>query len=1398
MEKDKKYYLGLDIGTDSIGWAVTDTDYKVLRHNNKPMWGVHLFNQAQTAAVRRANRTARRRLERRKQRLALLQGLFAEAIEPIDSSFFVRLDESNLYQEDKRSRQRFSLFADKNFNDATFHRTYHTVYHLRAAMLDAVDPDPRLVYLAIHHIVKYRGHFLLEGDELSSTEDITAPLEAINQWLAEKEDEQDTPLPTLRIDNVDAIKAALCLPTLSARKERLKEVFGVEDNSLKSLVDIIAGGKVPAVRVKAFHLNKEDNISISLEADKDAVEAELREKLGDDYIVIENAWLLYDYGRLHRLLGDHKYISQGMIEKYAKHKKDLALLRAVYRQYFTPEQYKEMFAAPPDGKCNYTVYSGKYDYGRRGTPPLEVSKESRKNRTKEDFYKFVKAELNANEAAMKDPRVLAILQDIEDGAFMPKQVSKANAVLPYQCNLAELRAILDNVCRYPRYAFLLRVDDDGIRVRDKIESLVSFRMPYYVGPINNHSGKYWVVRHADGKIYPWNLQQMIDLAASEQNFTQRMTKDCPYIPGAKVLPKCSLLYEEASMLNLINVIRIDGTLLAVDVKNRLSAYLATPQDGRSIGKLTKAGLKKWLVSQGVLSSSEAQQVTITGMDDEIPNGRRTWAAMHKLLGSAQAVQDNLAHLELFILWATICGPDKTNLRKRITAYCKDNGNIFDADQIKAFAGLTFKGWGRYSKQLLLDRYGTDMDTGEVQCVSLLQMLRSTNCNISELLNSEQYGFAQSLRQLNPAPEGNVDYDDIDALYCSPAVKKQIWQVIRLVNEIKQVLPEPVKVFVEMARDDAEEAKKKKGKRTIERKAQISKALDALYKDKQRIVAQNEVNVRGQFDALDAKSLQSNKLYLYFMQNGLDAYTGEPIDYNNLAAYDRDHIYPRSKIKDDSLLNNLVLTYSLQNKKKTDVYPISPEVQTRMRPIWQQWLKAGLITKEKFNRLTRTTPLTEQECADFINRQLVETRQSTKEVCRLLKQIFPDTEIVYSRASLVSDFRQGVAYDYQNEHEIYHPFVKVRDINDLHHAKDAYLNIVVGNVFNTKFGHNAEVYFKTHNVDHFALSRLYTKDIGGAWGGGAQGTMQQVIRTMGTNAMLFTRESYRAHGILNKVTILSKAEATIPVKQGAQGKRAIMADTAKYGGYSDEVRNYYMLVQHTKTKGKKQSVCYTFVGVRGRYAQSLTDDAARVRYCLQQGYQQPIVLLNAIKIDSMFAFDGLLLTLSGATGARIVWKLGVQMGFDLATESYLKKLYNVVEKQQKLDKSKQQYTLDQYDGITESQNLAIYDNLTMRLSAEPYSAVSAMRTYAKNLTEKRNAFIALPPLQQCLVLAQILRIVKCDAQMSDLSALGLSPNSGRILLPSTFDSLDGIVMVHRSITGIFEQKIPLCTLPAHKQ
>ena len=82
-----EYYLGLDIGTDSVGWAVADNQYNVLKFNGKSMWGIRLFDAAQTAAERRMFRTARRRVERRRWRLELLQELFQNEIEKRDPDF---------------------------------------------------------------------------------------------------------------------------------------------------------------------------------------------------------------------------------------------------------------------------------------------------------------------------------------------------------------------------------------------------------------------------------------------------------------------------------------------------------------------------------------------------------------------------------------------------------------------------------------------------------------------------------------------------------------------------------------------------------------------------------------------------------------------------------------------------------------------------------------------------------------------------------------------------------------------------------------------------------------------------------------------------------------------------------------------------------------------------------------------------------------------------------------------------------------------------------------------------------------------------------------------------------------------------------------------------------------
>ena len=38
-----KYYLGLDMGSASVGWAVTDENYHLVRRKGKDLWGCANF-----------------------------------------------------------------------------------------------------------------------------------------------------------------------------------------------------------------------------------------------------------------------------------------------------------------------------------------------------------------------------------------------------------------------------------------------------------------------------------------------------------------------------------------------------------------------------------------------------------------------------------------------------------------------------------------------------------------------------------------------------------------------------------------------------------------------------------------------------------------------------------------------------------------------------------------------------------------------------------------------------------------------------------------------------------------------------------------------------------------------------------------------------------------------------------------------------------------------------------------------------------------------------------------------------------------------------------------------------------------------------------------------------------
>ena len=223
----ENYYVGLDIGTDSVGWAVTDRQYNLLRAKGKDMWGAYLFDPAKTAAERRGYRTARRRTARVRQRIKLLQELFAPEVYAVDPAFFIRMEKSKFVETDKTIDGKDAIFHDEAFGDKEFYKKFPTIYHLRAAFLDLqqarVDFNAdSSQYINQQELVQAS---LIRLNELMAGPDVNAPLQIcdslirVNSRLEEGELLKrmlQTNASLLKADRNTAL-AGLDLKTLQAR-----------------------------------------------------------------------------------------------------------------------------------------------------------------------------------------------------------------------------------------------------------------------------------------------------------------------------------------------------------------------------------------------------------------------------------------------------------------------------------------------------------------------------------------------------------------------------------------------------------------------------------------------------------------------------------------------------------------------------------------------------------------------------------------------------------------------------------------------------------------------------------------------------------------------------------------------------------------------------------------------------------------------------------------------------------------------------------------------------------------------------------------------------------------------------------------------------------------------------
>lgn len=1346
-ETNAAYYIGFDIGTNSVGWAVTDESYHVLYHRKKAMWGSRLFDEALTAVERRISRTTRRRIGRRRWRIELLQDIFAEEICKVDPAFFQRLKDSRLWAEDKTEQQKFSLFSGETFNDIDFYRDYPTIYHLRKALLTQEGPfDVRLVYLALHHLVKHRGHFLFNG----SVEKATSFASVYENFENCMQDEMDI---VLDCRSQEELEDTLKNHSLSKRDKSAKimEIFycARSDKQLKAVIDLICGKKAKLAEVFMDDSLKEmEKASISFaegeyDETRDAIEPDLQDRCG----VIDICKSLYDWSVLADILAGgefegNSYLSVAKVKTYEKHKKDLRRLKDIILQA-GKEVYRDFFQKK--GKANYCAYIG---YTVANGKKTKVKKCSYEDLKKEIRQIFSKAGIESAEAEN-------ILAELDNETFLPLQVSKDNGVIPYQVNEIEVRKILENASAY--LPFLKECDPDGLTAEEKIIKLFKFRVPYFVGPLNTVNNKNaWAVRRQPGAIRPWNLEEKIDFEKSGEIFIRRMTNKCSFLTGKDVIPKNSLLYSEYMVWNEINNIKTGADKLSVDLKMKL---FETVYKKRKNVKLKH--VREFLVSEGVDLNEQA----LSGVDTSLKASLGSYHDFRKIFGEDIKNYKTQQMAEKLINWITVyCGDEKMLKRVIRREYGTD---VISDEQLSKIVRLRYQGWGRLSRELLDGIRGASEETGESG--TILYMLRNTNDNLMQLLG-QRYTFMETIERENALGSGDMGaftYENVlGDVVASPAVKRAVWQTLLIAKEVTKIMGcDPKKIFIEMARGDGEK------KRTTSRK---DKLLE-LY----RSIKDSERDWVKEIDARDESEFRSLKLYLYYTQVGRCMYTGEKIDLKKITdanVYDRDHIYPQSKTKDDSL-DNLVLVDRKVNAKKSDGM-ISADIQKKMQIHWKMLKDKGFISDKKYERLMRKTPLTEEELAGFISRQLVETSQSSKLVAQLVKECFADSTIVYVKAELASRLRRDEL-----------DMIKVRSLNDLHHAKDAYLNIVAGNVYHEKFTNNPLKWLKQSKGEKYSLNHMYDFDLTRndqvIWRRGKDGSMKTVREQMQKNDIQYTRyATVNKHGqnggFFNQMPVSRNDNPGVPLKKGLP--------VEKYGGYKTLTPAYFSLVESESKKGEKiRSIEMVPLYLAGQFERG---EASFEKYCKEQiGLKNPRVILPKIKKDSLLVINKFPMHLRGTTGKQLSFQVAVQLCLPEDFCIYLKKIEKYIQRNTEY-KGKGLLPVDEkWDGLSKDKNIKLYDMLCGKLINTIYKY--RPNNQGEKLVQHREIFSELSTEEQCIVLNEILWFMRCKPRtIADLKLLGQSSNSGNIGVNKVISNFESAILINQSVTGLFEQKIDL--------
>ncbi|WP_394953614.1 type II CRISPR RNA-guided endonuclease Cas9 [Scardovia wiggsiae] len=1068
------YGVGLDLGNGSVGWVAMDKDYHLIRARGNELIGARLFHPANTAKERRTHRTTRRRYSRRRWRLRMLDSLFASELAKVDLNFLARRKYSWVHPKDEQNHENWygSIIFGSKEQDKQFYKDYPTIYHLRKKLMEDTERhDIREIYVAIHHIVKFRGNFLREGDIN------TEHLFNVNEFIELIKDivGSASSIPVSDSSRIKAISDAL-LDEHSNRRAKI-------ENTLKEFNPYIVSDKDKKVIRTVITAVVGNNVDFSTIFDLDLSSLDSKDKkkfkfkfsdsnfdeeyedmitlgyLDDDQLSLVNRLhLIYDSVTLRQILGDSHTLSEAKIKSYNEHHENWELIK----KYLCNINNKKEKYSKAEIYKNYGLLLG-WEIDSNGI------KHKLKNKNGSGANEYFKKLINSStKLSEKDKTRLGIA--VENNKLFPIQRYSDNGVIPYQIHLKELHKIIENQKEYYPFlaeTFIRKTAEGKIHEENKIVALLKFRVPYYVGPLvskedmeehsSGNSAYHWMARNPgrDEAITPWNFDEVVDKDESGAQFISRLTGTDTYLFGEPTLPKHSLLYEKYMMLNELNNIRVRSQFCKRgDFTKR--CRLSKEQKDILINKLFKE--KKTVTKENAENQLDRSgYIEIFGLSDgkKFTSSLSSYITLKEILGVG-VVDDpqNFEILEKIIEIQTVF-EDKAS-RKRQLALLRNTINFSD-DQLDKLVGIHYTGWGRLSKKLLTSKVYSQDEPIRIR-QSMIDVMHEKSFNLVEIIHDNKYGFGKWIDRENlnrevDSPNASKIEAALQGAIMSPKVKRGVTQAIRIVDDITKAIGNPPqRIFIEMA-DEVQRSHRIPSRfdkvKDLYDKASLSSEFEQLQSELESQSNGKQSN----------KILQDDRLYLYYIQLGKDMYTGDPINIDAInSEYDIDHIVPQVMTKDDSI-DNRVLVSKRENARKSDSCLYTEGIIDKRKSWWEELLRDGFMSQKKYDALTRRNEFNDHEKKRFVQRSLVETRQIMKNVSTILRTYYGEgIEVMTLKSSITHDMRRYLGYSN-----------KSREINDYHHAQDALCIAAAGQfMINRQFFSGGKVMDRTVNAYNIYL------------------------------------------------------------------------------------------------------------------------------------------------------------------------------------------------------------------------------------------------------------------------------------------------------------------------------------------